>query len=75
MAPLWWGGLDSFGCALSPCICYIDAVASVVKWGCANVTTFLAMEVPHTLLLRGLMDEYFCPWRGHGGPVAVKRLI
>ena len=52
-----------------------DAVALVVKWGCAYVPTFLAMEVPRALLLWGLVAEEFRPWRGHGGPVVVKRPI
>ena len=64
--------LDSFGDALSPCLRYIDAVASAVKWGCADVPTFISMEAPHTPLLWCLVDEEFCPWRGHGGPVLVK---
>ena len=66
---------DSFGDVLSPCLHYIDAVALVMKWGCADVPTFLAMEVPRAPLLQGLVDEDFCPWRGHGGPVVVKRPI
>ena len=32
MAPLWGGELDRFGDALSLCLGYIDAVASVVKY-------------------------------------------
>ena len=72
MAPLWGGKLDSFGDELSPCLQYIDAVASIVKWGCANVSTLLAMEVPRAPLLQGLVDEDFRPCRGHGIPVEVK---
>ena len=67
--------LDNFGDALSPCLWYIDAVASVVKWACSDVPTFLAMEVSRAPLLQGLVDEDFCPWRGHGGPVVVERPV
>ena len=34
---------DTFGDALSLCLRYIDTVALVVKWGCADVPTLLAM--------------------------------
>ena len=64
--------LYSFGDALSPCLRYIDVVESVVKWGCENVPTFLAMEVPRAPLLQVLVDKDFRPWRGHGGPVVVE---
>ena len=66
---------DSFGDVISPCLHYIDAVALVMKWGCADVPTFLAMEVPRAPLLQGLVDEDFRPWRGHGGLVVVERAI
>ena len=64
--------LDSFGDALSLCLRYIYAVASVVKWGCVDAPTFLAAEVPFAPLLWDLVDEDFHPWRGHGGLVVVK---
>ena len=67
--------LDIFGDALSLCCRYIYAVALVVKWGCAYVPTFLAMELPCAPLLQGLVDEDFSPCRGHGGPVVVERPI
>ena len=55
------GKLHSFGDALSLCLRYIDVVASVVNWGCANVPTLLAVEVPRAPLLQVLVDEDFCP--------------
>ena len=67
--------LYSFGDVLSLCLWYVNAVASLVEWECANVPTFLAMEVPCAPLLRGLVDEYFFLWRGHGGPVVVEHPI
>ena len=67
--------LDRFGDALSPCLLYIYVVSSVVKWGLADVPTFLTMEFPRAPLLQGIVDDDFHPWRGHGGPVEVKRPI
>ena len=61
-----------FGDALSPCLWYVDAVALVVEWGCANVPAYIAMEVPCATMLQGLVDEDFCLWWGHGGPVVVQ---
>ena len=56
--------------------CFVSGrIASAVKWGCADVPTFLDMEVPRAPLMLGLLDEDFCPWRGHGGLVVVKRPI
>ena len=60
MALLGGGGLYSFGDVLSLCLRYVNVVASLVEWGCADAPTFLAMEVPCSLLLWGVLDEYFC---------------
>ena len=67
--------MNSIGDTFSPCLWYKYVVTSVVGWGGAYVPTLLAMEVSCALLLRGLVHEDFCPWRGHGGPVVVKRPI
>ena len=69
MAWLRCGGkLDSFGDELSSCLRYIDAVASAVKWGCADVPTLLAMEFPRAPLLMVLWISTFVP----GGSMGVR---
>ena len=67
--------LDSFGDEISLCLRYIDAVALLVQWRFDDVPTLLAMEVPRAPLLQGLVNEDFCPWRGHGDPVVVEHPI
>ena len=62
------GELYCFGNALSLCLWYVNMVAFIVEWGCANVPTFLAMEVPCVPLLRGLVAEDFFP----GGAMRVR---
>ena len=69
------GGLYFFGNFLSPFLRYINVVALVVEWGRAGVPTFLSVEAPCVSLLQGLVDENFCPWWGHGGPVVVESPI
>ena len=64
-----------FGDAISPCLRYVNTIASVVEWGRADVSTFLVMEVPCAPLLRGLVDEDYCPLWGHGGPVVLKHPV
>ena len=55
-----------------PCLRNIYEVAAVLEWGCAYIPSFLDMEGLCASLLRCLVDENFCPWWGHGGPVVVK---
>ena len=56
--------------------CFVSGrVALVVKWGCADVPTFLDMGIPRAPLMLLLVDEDFCPWRGHGSLVVVKHHI
>ena len=66
---------NCFGDALYPCLWYVNAVASVVELGRADIPTFLAMEVPCAPLLRGIVGEDFLPWWGHGDLVVFERLV